>query len=62
MGGGCRTPVEAKVKAVLDSPIPKTKIDIRKILGTIGDKIRFKIYKELFDVNRTAHEGVERKK
>ena len=54
--------MEAKVKAVLDSPIPKTKIDIRKILGTIGDKIIFKIYKELFDVNRTAHEGVERKK
>ena len=34
--GGCRSPKEAKIKTFLDLPSPKTKTEIRKVLGMTG--------------------------
>ncbi|GBN44736.1 Retrovirus-related Pol polyprotein from transposon 17.6 [Araneus ventricosus] len=36
VGGGVRTPAEAKIKAVLDFPTPSTKTQIRAFLGLAG--------------------------
>ncbi|GBN88956.1 Retrovirus-related Pol polyprotein from transposon 412 [Araneus ventricosus] len=35
VGGGCRSLAEAKIPAVLDFPTPRSKIEIRRILGMI---------------------------
>jgi hypothetical protein len=36
VGGGCRTPTEAKIQAVLDFPTPENKTQIRQFLGLSG--------------------------
>ena len=36
VGGGHRSPTKKKVKAIQDLPVPKTKKDIRSVLGLIG--------------------------
>ena len=41
VGGGRRTPAEAKIKAVMDLPEPKTKTEIRRALGMIGYYARY---------------------
>ena len=62
VGGGYRTPAEAKIKAVLDFPIPKTKTDIRKILGTIGYYSRYiRNYSTLVEPLTRALKGKNKK-
>lgn len=41
VGSGVVTPVQAKVEAILDIPIPTTKSDIRSFLGCVGFYRRF---------------------
>lgn len=62
VGGGVRTPAEAKIKAVLDFPIPTTKTEIRKILGTIGYYSRYlKDYATIVEPLTNALKGKNRK-
>lgn len=41
VGNGRRSPAEAKIQAVLDFPIPKSKTEIRQILGMVGYYARY---------------------
>ena len=60
--GGCRTPAEAKIKAVLDFPIRKTKTDSRKILETMGYYSRYiRDYSTLVEPLMRALKGKNRK-
>ncbi|KAG8174496.1 hypothetical protein JTE90_013419 [Oedothorax gibbosus] len=41
VGSGCRTPAEAKVHAVLEFPVPRTKSQVRQFLGLSGYYSRY---------------------
>ncbi|GBN11979.1 Retrovirus-related Pol polyprotein from transposon 17.6 [Araneus ventricosus] len=62
VGGGCRTPAEAKIQAVLDFPAPRSKTEIRKILGMIAYYSRYiENYATLVEPLTRALKGKTRK-
>lgn len=62
VGGGCRTPAEAKVHAVLEFPVPRTKTQIRQFLGLSGYYSRYiKGYATIVEPLTRALKGKNRK-
>ncbi|GBM08074.1 Retrovirus-related Pol polyprotein from transposon 297 [Araneus ventricosus] len=62
VGGGCKTPAEAKIQAVLDFPAPWFKPEIRKILGMIAYCSRYiENYATLLEPLTCALKGKTRK-
>ncbi|GBM50243.1 Retrovirus-related Pol polyprotein from transposon 297 [Araneus ventricosus] len=62
VGGGCRSPIEAKIQAVLDFPASRSKTEIRKILGMIAYYSRYiENYASLVEPLTSALRGKMRK-
>ncbi|KAG8195355.1 hypothetical protein JTE90_001374 [Oedothorax gibbosus] len=62
VGGGCRTPAEAKVHAVLEFPVPRTKTQVRQFLGLSGYYSRYiKGYATIVEPLTRALKGKNRK-